>query len=221
MSAVEAAEALMPVVQALSTFRHAFGHLTRCRDSPREPLVGFPDTVDVLAAVIESGILRNDTDRAVMDGAGYLACWDDNTRRFEQAKVWLIAGFAARTNRLGIEMSEEMVLPGVAAADLEPVLRTIAEAFAPGWISVCDGEDFYQRTVTARKVTHGAGAVKPGWMVFLPESAPSLEVATARVESWSGSGRLYVLAEEWSPNHREEIAARVSLLDKELLRRHL
>jgi hypothetical protein len=129
----EIAERLMRFLDVLTRELPDLGPLYRSRDTPRQPLMPIGATVEALALQIESQVVRNDTDRRVMEGAGYFAMWDDNTRRLEQAGIDLEAGAITRANRLSL------LLPsgGVPGFDTERALRLVeaaAAAFEPRFV---------------------------------------------------------------------------------------
>jgi hypothetical protein len=96
------AERLQPFLGVLSRELPAVGPLYRARDTPREPLVPIGTSVAELASQIESQIVRNDTDHRAMDGAGYYALWDDNTRRLERVELDLNVGGTNQANWLSL-----------------------------------------------------------------------------------------------------------------------
>ena len=203
----EAAQQLLRVLDALRDVHPAFGRLYRSRSRGRDPLVAIGGDVSTLAAEIARGILRNDTDRMPMEGAGYSLHWDDNTRRFEQAKLVLTCGATSRGNILHADLPPEAQADGTSPSAIRHALLTIVDAFQTEWGSAADADAWVR---PADPSTPPAG-----WMAYLRTTRPPLRLAGIEAEAIAG-GVLYTTTPEWFDHANPAHARRAARLAEAL-----
>jgi len=202
------ASSLMAVIASARDLDPAYGRLFRSRDRPRDPLIPMPTDPHTLATVIRAGRLRNDTDRRPMDGGGYIEMWDDNTRRFDQARVAIFCGATATPPPNGIVIS---VPPEVTAASTTPaavshVFRTIIDSFDPVWAVVEYPESLRHR---GAKDQHLPGV---SWMLYLrgTEHRP-FEVRGVIIEQMP-HGQAFTTTNGWfDPSDPRDVAVALEL----------
>lgn len=201
----DCAGAVIDVMAALRELHPAYAALYRPRRRGRDPRIPMPTDVAGIEAAIEAGVIRDDTDRAIMEGAGFSTAWNDDTRRFDQADISLNCGSINLGNGVTAVVPPEIGDQGGTATAVEGVLSAIASGFAPAWAGVYDPAD--QRSIDRfyRKIP------VVGWMLFLPSPLPLVPATAARIERWD-SGTLYVTTEEWfNPDDRRHLEAALRL----------
>jgi hypothetical protein len=182
------ASGLGAVNEALREFHPAFESMFRARDRLRDPLVPMPTDAAGFEVAITAGAVRDDTGHRPLAGAGYMAIWDDNTRRFEKAKVVLDCGMDTGGSIL-VFVPNEVAAAGATADQVQTLMERVIDAFEPDWANVADPDSPTWRN------QRSASQVAESWMVFVPSTAaPSIEGIRATIR---GSGVVFRVTEEW------------------------
>jgi len=141
-----------------------------------------PNDAEGIATAIADRVVRNDTDRAIMDGAGYFASWMDDTRRFGQAAVDLFCGSVSQGNGIHIVVPPEVGEQGRTVAAVQAVVAAMITGFGPVWAGVFD-----RGIPTMWSGPDGIRLPVVGWMLFLPSPLPLVSVSSTRIERCAGT----------------------------------
>jgi hypothetical protein len=182
-------ERVLPAIRDLGP---AFAHLYHARDRPRDPVIPAPTEHGAIAAAIEHGRNRRDTDRTVIEELGYMLSWDDNTRRFDKATVELTCGATAPStrNRIRVDVPEEFERTTETASRVRGLLERMIESFDPNWASVEFAESTRHRSERDRWLP----AVS--WLLYLRQAREQRVTAAHAVERF-GNGLLIATVAGW------------------------
>jgi len=178
---------LAAFVPHLRAFHPTYAELTRGRDRPRQPLIPMPDIAAEFATEMRQGRIRNDTDRAIMPGAGFSCLWDDNTRRFEQARLGISAASHLRRGSVSVEVPEEVVSE-ITLTSVRQLLTALVELFEP------DSASANESGAILTGNERNEFIYRVGWLLYLRDGPPIPAIDGVEV-SPLGPGPLYVIDE--------------------------